>query len=99
MARGPSIKLELICRGNILGEPPAPHDSLTYAQQLLDQGFPFHAHDVLEAAWKTSMETDFAKKIKEYFDFLEKHPEVIPWLSLGPDVDVIHQGKVIRCRR
>ena len=31
----------------------APHDSLAYAQQLLDQGFPFHAHDVLEAAWKT----------------------------------------------
>jgi hypothetical protein len=24
---------------------------------------------------------------------------VINWLSLGPDVDVIHQGKVIRCRR
>ena len=36
---------------------------------------------------------------KEYFDFLEKHPEVIHWLSLGSDVDVLHQGKLIRCRR
>ena len=36
---------------------------------------------------------------KEYFDFLEKHPEVINWLSLGADVDVLHQGKLIRCRR
>ena len=36
----------------------APHDSLTYAQQLLDQGFPFHAHDVLEAAWKTGPDSE-----------------------------------------
>jgi predicted metal-dependent hydrolase len=30
--------------------PPA--DSLDYAQELLDQGLAFHAHEVLEAAWK-----------------------------------------------
>ncbi len=36
---------------------------------------------------------------KEYFDFLEKHPEMIQWLSLGTDVDVFHQGKILRCRR
>ena len=36
----------------------APHDSLTYAQRLLDQGFPFHAHDVLEAAWKTGPDSE-----------------------------------------
>jgi predicted metal-dependent hydrolase len=30
----------------------APADSLTYAQELLDQGLAFHAHEVLEAAWK-----------------------------------------------
>ncbi|WP_018603598.1 DUF309 domain-containing protein [Mycobacterium sp. 155] len=30
--------------------PPA--DSLAYAQELLDQGLAFHAHEVLEAAWK-----------------------------------------------
>ena len=36
---------------------------------------------------------------KEYFDFLEKHPELIKFLSLGANVDVLHQGKIIRCRR
>ena len=30
--------------------PPA--DSLTYAQELLDRGLAFNAHEVLEAAWK-----------------------------------------------
>ena len=30
--------------------PPA--ESLTYAQDLLDRGLAFHAHEVLEAAWK-----------------------------------------------
>lgn len=30
--------------------PPAA--SLTYAQELLDKGLAFHAHEVLEAAWK-----------------------------------------------
>jgi Ca-activated chloride channel family protein len=53
--------------------------------------------DARDDSDKTIHELKFASK--EYFDFLEKHPEVIPWLSLGPDVDVIHQGKVIRCRR
>jgi Ca-activated chloride channel family protein len=36
---------------------------------------------------------------KEYFDFLEKHPELIKFLSLGANVDVLHQGKIIRCRK
>lgn len=30
----------------------APADTLTYAQELLDQGLAFNAHEVLEAAWK-----------------------------------------------
>ncbi|WP_422745882.1 DUF309 domain-containing protein [Mycobacterium sp. WMMD1722] len=30
----------------------APAESLTYAQELLDGGRAFHAHEVLEAAWK-----------------------------------------------
>jgi hypothetical protein len=30
--------------------PPA--ETITEAQRLLDGGFPFHAHEVLEAAWK-----------------------------------------------
>lgn len=30
----------------------SPAESLTYAQELLDQGMAFHAHEVLEAAWK-----------------------------------------------
>lgn len=34
-----------------------PHQSLTEAQQLLDAGRPFEAHEVLEDAWK-SAETD-----------------------------------------
>ncbi|MEU8664811.1 DUF309 domain-containing protein [Actinoplanes philippinensis] len=32
--------------------PPA--DALRLAQQLLDDGLPFHAHEVLEAAWKAA---------------------------------------------
>jgi hypothetical protein len=32
-------------------ELPAP-ESLAYAQELLDQGLAFNAHEVLEAAWK-----------------------------------------------
>lgn len=42
------------------GEPRAPEgvvrtpeDTLAEAQQLLDAGRPFHAHEVLEDAWKT----------------------------------------------
>ena len=30
----------------------SPEESLAYAQQLLDDDLPFHAHEVLEAAWK-----------------------------------------------
>ncbi|BBY55147.1 DUF309 domain-containing protein [Mycobacterium koreense] len=30
-----------------------PPESLAYAQRLLDEGRAFHAHEVLEAAWKT----------------------------------------------
>ncbi|MGV0811076.1 DUF309 domain-containing protein [Mycolicibacterium boenickei] len=32
-------------------------DSLTYAQQLLDGGLAFNAHEVLEAAWKQAPES------------------------------------------
>jgi hypothetical protein len=35
-----------------LNLPPA--DALILAQQLLDDGLPFHAHEVLEAAWKAA---------------------------------------------
>src|SRR4051812_30912453 len=31
-----------------------PEDSLSYAQDLLDQGLAFKAHEVLEAAWKAA---------------------------------------------
>ena len=34
----------------------APADSLTYAQDLLDRGLAFNAHEVLEAAWKQAPE-------------------------------------------
>jgi hypothetical protein len=32
----------------------SPVEFLAYAQSLLDQGLAFHAHEVLEAAWKSS---------------------------------------------
>ena len=31
-----------------------PHESLLEAQRLLDEGHPFHAHEVLEATWKSA---------------------------------------------
>jgi len=46
------------------GEPPASEEPLTpalaldEAQRLLDAGRPFHAHEVLEAAWKAAPDTD-----------------------------------------
>jgi hypothetical protein len=30
----------------------APDDALAEAQRLLDGGWPFHAHEILEGAWK-----------------------------------------------
>ena len=36
----------------------APEVALAEAQQLLDAGRPFHAHEVLEDAWKTSPEEE-----------------------------------------
>lgn len=35
-----------------------PRDSLTEAQRLLDEGRPFHAHEILEDAWKSSPEPE-----------------------------------------
>jgi uncharacterized protein len=32
----------------------SPAESLREAQRLLDTGYPFHAHEVLEAAWKAA---------------------------------------------
>jgi hypothetical protein len=32
----------------------APADALAEAQRLLDGGYPFHAHEVLEGAWKSA---------------------------------------------
>jgi hypothetical protein len=39
-----------------LDVPPA--EALRLAQQLLDDGFPFHAHEVLEAAWKAAPDAE-----------------------------------------
>lgn len=36
------------------GVPRSPEQSLTEAQRLLDAGMPFHAHEVLEDAWKAA---------------------------------------------
>ena len=36
--------------------PPA--ETLAYAQDLLDQGLAFNAHEVLEAAWKNAPDDD-----------------------------------------
>lgn len=40
------------------GVPRTPAQSLTEAQQLLDGGMPFHAHEVLEDAWKAAPESE-----------------------------------------
>jgi predicted metal-dependent hydrolase len=37
-----------------------PQETLTVAQRLLDDGLPFHAHEVLEDAWKTAPEREQA---------------------------------------
>ena len=36
----------------------SPADSLVEAQRLLDEGMPFHAHEVLEATWKTGPDAE-----------------------------------------
>src|ERR1700761_1809719 len=48
-------------RGSGGGEPRVPDDlllppaeSLALAQQMIDEGRPFHAHEVLEASWKAA---------------------------------------------
>lgn len=38
----------------------SPAQTLAEAQRLLDDGLPFHAHEVLEDAWKSAPETDRA---------------------------------------
>jgi uncharacterized protein len=51
-------------RRDAQGEPPAadqvlpPALALAEAQRLLDAGRPFHAHEVLEAAWKAAPDAD-----------------------------------------
>ncbi len=36
----------------------SPHESLQEAQRLMDEGHPFHAHEVLEATWKSAPEAE-----------------------------------------
>ncbi|QBI51991.1 DUF309 domain-containing protein [Streptomonospora litoralis] len=36
----------------------SPEEGLTEAQRLLDEGYAFHAHEVLEAVWKAADEPD-----------------------------------------
>jgi len=36
----------------------APADAVVMAQDLIDAGRPFHAHEVLEAAWKSAAEAE-----------------------------------------
>ena len=36
----------------------SPVESLQEAQRLLDEGMPFHAHEVLEATWKAAPEAE-----------------------------------------
>ncbi|MEU5694476.1 DUF309 domain-containing protein [Actinosynnema sp. NPDC020468] len=40
------------------GVARTPDEALTEAQRLLDDGKPFHAHEVLEDAWKASAEPE-----------------------------------------
>lgn len=41
-------------------DAPSPDTALEQAQQLLDDGMPFHAHEVLEEAWKSAPEPERA---------------------------------------
>jgi len=38
----------------------APGEAITEAQRLLDAGYPFHAHEVLESAWKNAADPERA---------------------------------------
>ncbi|MFB7632979.1 DUF309 domain-containing protein [Streptomyces sp. NPDC056149] len=40
------------------GVPRTPDEALAEAQRLLDAGMPFHAHEVLEDAWKAAPESE-----------------------------------------
>jgi uncharacterized protein len=40
------------------GVPRAPHEALAEAQRLLDADRPFHAHEVLEDAWKAAPQAE-----------------------------------------
>ncbi|MFI9045287.1 DUF309 domain-containing protein [Streptomyces sp. NPDC053427] len=40
------------------GVPRTPEQALAEAQRLLDDGMPFHAHEVLEDAWKAAPEAE-----------------------------------------
>ncbi|SFP09582.1 hypothetical protein SAMN05660464_2034 [Geodermatophilus dictyosporus] len=40
------------------GVPRTPDEALAEAQRLLDAGRPFHAHEVLEDAWKAAPEAE-----------------------------------------
>ncbi|WP_245782187.1 DUF309 domain-containing protein [Actinokineospora terrae] len=42
------------------GVTRTPEETLLEAQRLLDSGMPFHAHEVLEDAWKTAPEASRA---------------------------------------
>ncbi|WP_236243714.1 DUF309 domain-containing protein [Streptomyces sp. CC228A] len=42
------------------GVPRTPEETLREAQRLLDAGMPFHAHEVLEDAWKACRDTERA---------------------------------------
>ncbi len=81
----------------------AAHKQIASENRMLD-GKTFHLagdlwidDEARDDKDKKIEELKFASK--EYFDFLEKHPELIKFLSLGANVDLLHQGKIIRCRR
>lgn len=40
------------------GVPRTPEQTISEAQQLLDAGMPFHAHEVFEDAWKSADERE-----------------------------------------
>jgi uncharacterized protein len=42
------------------GVARTPEETLTEAQRLLDEGRPFHAHEVFEDAWKSSASAERA---------------------------------------
>ena len=84
-------------RGKVTNKPIASENRMLEGKTFHLAGDLWIDDEARDEKGKEIEKLKFASK--EYFDFLEKHPELIKFLSLGANVDLFHQGKIIRCRR